>query len=52
MNDPREKAAEEANSRLTEGLKACRSILSNYRAMIAGRRNNNHSQPEGSAEEA
>ena len=36
MNDPFETDVEEANSRLTEGLKACRSIVSNYRAMIAG----------------
>ena len=36
MTDPRHPDVEEANLRLTEGLKACRSIVSNYRSMIAG----------------
>jgi hypothetical protein len=35
-NHPLEAEIEKANSSLTAGLKACRSILSDYRAMMAG----------------
>ena len=35
MNDPRDPDLEETNVRLAEGLKACRSIVSDYRAAIA-----------------
>jgi len=36
MDDPREADLDHVNLRLTKGLKACRTIVSNYRAMIAG----------------
>ena len=36
MTDPRHPDVEEANLRLTEGLKSCRAIVSNYRSMISG----------------
>jgi hypothetical protein len=36
LDHPRDAEADEANSRLAEGLKACRSIVSDYRAVIAG----------------
>jgi hypothetical protein len=32
---PSEKEIEEAHSRLAEGLKSCRSVVANYKAMIA-----------------
>jgi hypothetical protein len=34
-NDPREPDFEQANSQLNEGLKTCRSVVDNYRAMLA-----------------
>lgn len=37
MDDPREAELDHVNSRLSRGLKACRTIESNYRALIAGR---------------
>jgi hypothetical protein len=36
IDEPKDAKFEEANSRLTEGLKACRSIVNSYRAMIGG----------------
>ena len=35
-NDPREPDFEQANSQLNEGLKSCRAVVNNYRAMLAG----------------
>ena len=35
-DDAHDDEADEANSRLADGLRACRSIVSDYRAMIAG----------------
>jgi hypothetical protein len=32
---PSEKEIEEAHSRLVEGLKSCRTVVANYKAMIA-----------------
>jgi hypothetical protein len=34
---PRDADAELASSRLTEALDSCRSVVSDYRAMLAGR---------------
>ena len=34
INDPREADFEEANSQLVAGLKSCRSVVENYRAML------------------
>ena len=36
MNNPRDADFEEANSQLAAGLKSCRSVVDNYRAMLAG----------------
>jgi hypothetical protein len=38
MNDPRDADIEmdEANTRLVAGLKSCRSVVENYRAMLSG----------------
>lgn len=38
MNDPRDADIEmdEANTRLVAGLKSCRSVVENYRAMLLG----------------
>ena len=33
-NDSPEGEFEEANNRLSEGLKSCRAVLSNYRALL------------------
>ena len=33
-NDPRDSEAEEANNKLNEGLKSCRAVVSNYRALL------------------
>jgi hypothetical protein len=35
-DDRHETEVEEVNSRLADGLRACRSIVSDYRAMISG----------------
>lgn len=35
VNDPREGEFEAANLRLTEGLKTCRSVVSNYKALLS-----------------
>ena len=34
MKDPRDADFEEANSQLVAGLKSCRSVVENYRAML------------------
>ena len=36
MDDRHDSEVEEVNWRLAEGLKACRSIVSDYRAIITG----------------
>jgi len=36
MNNPRDADFEEANSQLVAGLKSCRWVVANYRAMLAG----------------
>ena len=36
IDDRQDVEVEEANSRLADGLKACRSIVSDYRAIITG----------------
>jgi len=48
MNDPRDADFEvdEANTRLVAGLKSCRSVVENYRAMLSGE------QDEGRADAA
>lgn len=35
INDPRDADFEEANSQLAAGLKSCRSVVENYRAMLS-----------------
>jgi hypothetical protein len=35
INDPRDADFEEANSQLVAGLKSCRSVVENYRAMLS-----------------
>jgi len=35
-NDSPEGEFEEANNRLSEGLKSCRAVVSNYRSLLAG----------------
>ena len=34
--DPEDENSEEARSRLSEGLRNCRAVLSGYRALLAG----------------
>lgn len=34
IDDARDSEAKEANSKLNEGLKSCRAVLSNYRALL------------------
>ena len=34
INDPRDADFEEANLQLVAGLKSCRSVVENYRAML------------------
>ena len=36
MDGPRDADVDDANARLTDSLKSCRTIVSNYRALIAG----------------
>lgn len=36
INEPRDADYEEANSQLVAGLKSCRSVVENYRAMLSG----------------
>jgi hypothetical protein len=35
IHDPRDADFEEANSQLVAGLKSCRSVVENYRAMLS-----------------
>jgi hypothetical protein len=37
-DDPKEVDAEQAHTTLNEGLKSCRSVVDNYREMLAGKR--------------
>ena len=41
-DDRHDTEVEEANSRLADGLRACRSIVSDYRAMITGDQDGEH----------
>ena len=34
IDDSRDSEAEEANNKLSEGLKSCRAMVSNYRALL------------------
>lgn len=34
--DPTEDNFDEANAQLNDGLKSCRAVVSNYRALLAG----------------
>ena len=43
---------DEVTSRLTDGLKACRTIVSDYRQMIAGKDDSGPAQPEEPEEPA
>ena len=38
IDDARDGEAEEANNKLNEGLKSCRAVVSNYRALLDKRR--------------
>ena len=42
IDDPRDTEIEEVSSRLADGLKACRSIVSDYRAIITGDQDGEH----------
>jgi hypothetical protein len=44
--DQRDADVEELHSRLAEALKTCRSIVSNYREMIAAEQHEEQPQPE------
>jgi hypothetical protein len=41
-DDRHDTEVEEANSRLADGLRACRSIVSDYRAIITGDQDGEH----------
>lgn len=45
-DDRHDNEVEEVNSRLADGLRACRSIVSDYRAIITGDQENEHSGTE------
>lgn len=36
--DPRKADIEQANSQLEQGLKSCRSVIANYKVILAGER--------------
>lgn len=38
MDDPQDGEAEEANTKLNEGLETCRAVVSNYRALLSKKR--------------
>jgi hypothetical protein len=40
-DNPRESDFERESSRLSEGLKSCRSVVNNYRAMMTGDQGSN-----------
>ena len=46
-DDRSETEVEEVNSRLADGLRACRSIVSDYRAMITGDQDAEHFRTDG-----
>jgi hypothetical protein len=43
ISDPRDADFEEANSQLAAGLKSCRSVVENYRAMLSAEQD----EPDG-----
>lgn len=46
-DDPRDGEAEEANSKLNEGLKSCRAVVSNYRALLDKKRGKKPAKDDG-----
>ena len=45
--DPREPDFEQANDQLNEGLKNCRAVVNNYRAMLFGDQDSEIASPSG-----
>ena len=51
VNEPHDADYEEANSQLVAGLRNCRSMVENYRAMLSSDQDGpNAAAPEGDAE--
>ena len=50
VNGPAEGEFEAANSRLNEGLKTCRSVLSNYKALLQSEQNPSRSADNDAGE--
>ena len=53
-DDSREGEFEDANNKLSEGLKSCRTVLSNYRALLDSERKQDAAcdePPEGAADD-
>jgi hypothetical protein len=50
IKDPRDADFEEANSQLVAGLKSCRSVVENYRAMLAPEQAASNNDAIGDAE--
>lgn len=44
---PHDAYVEEVSARLNEGLKTCRTMIDNYRAMLRGERRRHLGQPDG-----
>jgi len=42
--DPQDSNFDQANSQLSDGLRSCRSVVSNYRALLAGDTDQGHEQ--------
>jgi hypothetical protein len=49
-DDPRDSEAEEANNKLNAGLKSCRAVVSNYRALLEKKRTKKEARLAGSAD--
>jgi hypothetical protein len=45
-DDRPDSEVDEVNSRLADGLRACRSIVSDYRAIITGDQDGEHFRPD------
>ncbi|WP_341633678.1 hypothetical protein [Sphingomonas agri] len=52
VNDPREGEFEAANLLLSEGLKTCRSVVSNYKALLSAEQQVSSGQADSDGGEA
>jgi hypothetical protein len=52
MDESRDGEAEEANDKLNEGLKSCRAVVSNYRALLDQKANSSPLQNDPTSDDS